>query len=92
MGFVADNIAYHSVFGVNENFFLGMCCEKCSVPQSKFKQVFEEDAEKLRSPASCISNVGVAGSGVKSVCRLKTSSNRMKILQCTCTMIYSREA
>ena len=43
------------------------------MPQSKFKQVFEEDAEKLPSPASCISNVGVAGSGKKSVCRLKTS-------------------
>ena len=73
MSFVADNLAYHAVFGFNENFSSGMCCEKCFVPQSKFKQVFEEDAEKLRSPASCISNVGVAGSGMKSVCRLKTS-------------------
>ena len=93
MSFVADNLAYHAVFGFNENFSSGMCCKKCFVPQLKFKQVSEEDAEKLRSLASCISNVGVAGSGVKSVCRLRLLfSNRLKILQWPCSMIYCREA
>ena len=73
LSFVADNLAYHSVFGFNENFSGGLCCEKCTVPQSKFKETFEEKVQELRSAASCLNDVGVTGSGVKSLCRLKTS-------------------
>ena len=50
--FVADNLAYHAVFGFNKSFSGGLCCEKCVLPQSLFKSVFEERDKDFRSSES----------------------------------------
>ena len=73
MNFVADNLAYHAVFGFVESFSKGSCCEKCTTPQSDFASVFEENVAKLRTPESCRKDVAVKGSGVKNLCSLETS-------------------
>ena len=47
MSFVADNLAYHAVFGFNENFSSGMCCEECFVPQSKLNRNLSKFLRKM---------------------------------------------
>ena len=70
--FVADNLAYHAVFGFNKSFSGGSCCEKCTLPQSLFKTVFEERFQDLRTPDSCPEDALRKRNGVKTFCLLQT--------------------
>ena len=68
--FVPDNLAYHAVFGFNKSFSGGLCCEKCVLPQSLFKSVFEEQHKDLRSSESCRLDASAKRNGVKNICVL----------------------
>lgn len=50
--FVADNLAYHAVFGFTENFSSGRPCEKCTIEQKFFKKNYVENLRKNRSSIS----------------------------------------
>ena len=71
--FVADILGYHSVFGFNESFSLGKVCEKCTVPKSMFKLVFEEDESQLRLPTGIKKDALAKTNGLKRVCELETN-------------------
>ena len=70
--FVADNSAYHAVFGFHESFSGGFCCEKCTVSQSSFKSVFEERLQDLRSSQSCREDAVNKRNVIKHLCVLET--------------------
>ena len=70
--FVADNLAYHAVFGFNKSFSGGSCCEKCTLPQSLFKTVFEERFQDLRTSDSCREDALRKRNGVKIFYLLQT--------------------
>ena len=72
LNFVADNMAYHAVFGFDKSFSGGFCCEKCTVPQSSFKSVFEERLQDLRSSQSCREDAVNKRNGIKHLCVLET--------------------
>ena len=73
MNFVADNLAYHAVFGFVERLFW-VCVAKSVLRRSLiFFSVFEENVAKLRTPESCRNDVAVKGLGVKNLLSLETN-------------------
>ena len=70
--FVADNLAYHAVFGFNKSFSGGLCCGKCVLPQWLLKSVFEERHKDLRNSETCRLNASAKRNGIKLICVLES--------------------
>ena len=71
--FVADNLGYHSVFGFNKSFSQRKVCEKCTIPQSMFKLVFEVDESQLGLSTGVKKDALTKKNGLKRVCELETN-------------------